>query len=428
MPDSLASLRVAWFLLLSLGGGVVTVIILTTPWDPLPGAGTVHGDPSTDFTSAQIARGNAFHSAVQWPSWLALGLGLVVAGLLGLTPAGARLVRRVGRRLRWWWLQVLAGVAVLTLVTTLVTLAPAAWSESIQRDYGLSVQSWPSWLADVAKGWAVNTVVTSIALLVLVGLARRFGDWWFVPAALAAFVFVVVSSFAYPVVVEPLFNSFTPMKPGPLRTSLLDLAARDGLKVQDVLVTDASQKTTALNAYVSGFGSTRRIVVYDTLLGSPKEVELIVAHELGHAKNNDVLHGTLTGALGASAGVVAIALLLRSRRLLRRAGASSAGDPAVVALLLALTTFGSFLSLPVLNLVSRHVEERADIHSLDLTHDPAGVIDIQKRLAIANISDLEPNRWVYAWFGSHPTTVDRIAYAREWARLHGMPVPAPTKP
>ena len=131
-------------------------------------------------------------------------------------------------------------------------------------------------------------------------------------------------------VIEPAFNSFTPMPAGQLRSDLLALADEDGVEVSDVLVADASKRTTALNAYVSGFGSTRRIVVYDTLVkeASPREVELVVAHELGHAKRNDVLHGTVIGAFAAAAGVIAVFLLLSWGGLLSRAGASGAGQAA----------------------------------------------------------------------------------------------------
>ncbi len=142
---------------------------------------------------------------------------------------------------------------------------------------------------------------------------------------------VAAASFGYPVLVEPLFNSFHPMAAGPLRTDLLAMARRDGVPVDDVLVADASKRTTELNAYVSGFGSTRRIVVYDTLLSSePRaEIELVVAHELGHAKRGDVLHGTLVGALGAAAGVCVLYLVLTSPRLLRRAGVDVGRRPAL---------------------------------------------------------------------------------------------------
>jgi STE24 endopeptidase len=420
--------RMAWVALLVLAAALATTVIVTTPWHPLPGAGSLHGDAARDFTPEQIERAKRFHNHIRWPFGAGLLLGLVVVGLMGLTGGGAALIRWSGGLLSWWWLKVLVGVALISLVLLVVALPFNVWSETILRRYGLSTQSWASWTSDVVKSYAVAVVITSIGLILLIGMARRFDDWWFVPGGLAAFLLVLLASFAYPVVVEPLFNQFTPMQDGPLRTSLLTLAAEDGVHVNEVLVADASRRTTALNAYVSGFGSTRRIVVYDTLLdsSSPEEVQLVVAHELGHAKNNDVLHGTLIAALGAAAGVAVLALLLGWPALLQRSGAGGAGDPAVVALLVTLTSYGAFLVMPVENLVSRHIEARADVHSLDLTHDPAGVVDLERRLAITNLSQLQPNRWLYAWFGSHPTTVDRIEGAREWARLNGMEAPPPS--
>jgi STE24 endopeptidase len=190
--------------------------------------------------------------------------------------------------------------------------------------------------------------------------------------------------------------------------------------VKDVLVADASRRTTSLNAYVSGFGSTRRIVVYDTLIAkaTPAEVELIVAHELGHAKRQDVLHGTLLGALGGAAGVCAMALLLSWTPVLQRAGASSPGDPRVIPLLLFLVALSTLLFAPATNLMSRRIEARADVHSLDVTRDVPTFIESEQRLARTNLSDLEPNAFLYAMFATHPSSPQRIALAREWARLH----------
>jgi STE24 endopeptidase len=217
------------------------------------------------------------------------------------------------------------------------------------------------------------------------------------------------------------------MPAGPLRTDLLAMARRDGVPVGDVLVADASKRTTELNAYVSGFGSTRRIVVYDTLLSSePRtEIELIVAHELGHAKRDDVLHGTLVGALGAAAGVCVLFLVLTSPRLLRRAGADSPADPRSVALLLTAVTVLLQVAGPVENLVSRRIEARADMHALDLTRDPETYVRMQRSLSARNLDDLSPNALEYGLWNSHPTGPQRIAMGRDWARLHHVPVPAP---
>jgi STE24 endopeptidase len=189
-----------------------------------------------------------------------------------------------------------------------------------------------------------------------------------------------------------------------------------------VLVADASRRTTALNAYVSGFGATRRIVVYDTLLTTPRpEVELVVAHELGHAAHDDVLSGTLVGALGAATG--AVLLFALSGLVRRRTGIASMADPRAAGVLLGLVSLAGVLSGPAQNVVSRHVEARADVHALDLTRAPATFVAMQNRLASANLSDLSPDVVEYVLYASHPTAPERIALARAWARLNGVPEP-----
>jgi STE24 endopeptidase len=257
-------------------------------------------------------------------------------------------------------------------------------------------------------------------MLALVGLARRFTRTWFVPAAAGAVILVFAGSFVYPVVIEPLFNKFTPLPDGPLRTQLLELAKDSDVKVDDVLVADASRRTTTLNAYVSGFGATKRIVLYDTLLksASNREIELIVAHELGHASADDVLIGTIEGSVGAALAILAMFLALRPEPLRRPARAGSVGDPAIVPVVLALIALVGFLALPLQDAVSRQIEARADAHSLNLTEDPDGFIKMQRRLAVANLDHLDPNPVLSFWFDNHPPTMDRIGMALAWEQLH----------
>ncbi|RVX39367.1 STE24 endopeptidase [Nonomuraea polychroma] len=398
-----------------LGAFILAVAAFTTPWQVLA-AGPP--DPARDFTAAQIARAQAFDAVTTLPSYLSLGLTIIIIGVLVATPIGAK---AVGRLRGPWWLRVILGVVVITAITELIRWPLAMWFETLLREFGLSTQDWGSWTVDQLKSTGVETVIACLMLLVLVALARKLRRWW-IPAAVGAFALAVVASFVYPVVFEPLFNEFTPMQQGSLRQNLLAMAARDGVPVEDVLVADASRRTTALNAYVSGFGATRRIVVYDTLLKAPQpEVELVVAHELGHAKDNDVLSGTLLSGLNAALG--AVLLFLVFDRLRRRVGVTSIADPRAVGAVMGLLSLGSLLIGPAENVVSRHVEARADVHALDLTRDPATFIKMQKRLAVTNISDLSPDAVEYVLYASHPTSPQRIAMARAWAKLNGIPVP-----
>jgi len=301
----------------------------------------------------------------------------------------------------------------------LVTLPVSAYAEVVRHRYGISVRSWWLWLRDLAVSTAISAVLTALALAAFLWLVRRAPRSWWAWAAAVAAAFVVVGSFLYPLVIEPAFNRFEPLPPGELRTELLYLAEENGTPVQDVLVSDASRRTTALNAYVSGFGSTRRIVLYDTTLErlSDEEVESIVAHELGHVVHGDVLTGTLVGALGTAAAVALSGWLLSWTPLLRRAGAQSVADPAVVPLVLLLMTVGGLVSTPVQNLVSRQVEARADLRSLDLTGNAGAFIAMQRALAATNLSDPDPPAAWQWFFGSHPTGAQRIAFAEDWQRL-----------
>jgi len=402
---------------------LVATLALTVPWRglPSPPAGRTPVSAARDFTRAQVARERDFHRDARPPAYLGMAAGLLVAATLGLTPLGARLIGALARPFGggWAW-QVGLGALALSLIGSAVGLPFGVAGERVLRRYGLSTQTWGSWALDAAKSFGIGTGLTLAVLLGLYALIRHAPTTWWAWAAAASAGLVVALSFAYPILIEPAFNHFTPLPAGELRTSLLDLARRDHVPVRDVLVADASRRTTALNAYVSGFGATRRIVVYDTLLkqAPAPEVHLIVAHELGHAKRNDVLYGTAIGALSGAAACCLAYLLVTWPRLLRQAGVSGVGDGRSVALLLALAAIGGLLSLPAQSLLSRRIEARADVHSLDLTGDPATFIASEQRLALTNLSDLQPNPVVYALFFTHPSGPERIAVARDWQQLH----------
>ncbi len=414
---------------LVLGAMFVTALLITTPWSPLdvPDARAAAAAPALDFTATERDREDAYHRQLRPPVFASLAVGLGLILLLGLTPLGARLVTAVARPLpAWWGWQVLAGGLAVLLVGRLATLPLSAAAETVQRRYGLSTRDWPAWALDVAKGFGLSAVVTLAALLGLLGLVRALPRWWFAPASLAGAALVVVVSFGYPLVVEPVFNRFTSLTEEPLRTSLLELAERDGVPVDDILVADASRRTTTLNAYVSGLGATRRIVVYDTLVesSSPQVVRLVVAHELGHTAARDVLRGTVLGALGLAAAVCVLALTLSWVPLRRVAGVTTLADPRSVALVLAVVTVLSTLAGPVQSLVSRRIEARADVHALELTRDPTGFIRMQRTLALSSLSDLDPHPLVFGLFATHPTAPQRIALARDWAAVNGVAAPA----
>ncbi len=410
--------RAAWSWLAVVVVGWLLVAGLLVPWDWLPGGTPPPADPTAGLSPATLTAVGDYRDRVVPLGLASTAVSVLVALLLALTRWGSRLTRALPGRRRWP-LHLLVVVLVLVLVGRVVTLPLSVPIELARREAGLSTLGWAGWVGDIGRSVLVETVGTTLALLVLVGLARRGRRGWWLLASAGAGLLVVGASFAYPLVVEPVFNDFTDMPDGPLRSALVELAADDGVAVDEVLVADASRRTTAVNAYVSGFGSTRRIVVYDTLLreAPPEQVRLVVAHELGHASEGDVLLGTALGALGATAGVTLLVLVAGSAPIRRRAGVRSLGEVPAVPLLVGLAAAGMLLALPVQNAVSRAVEARADVHALGLTGDAAMFAAMQRRLAASNLTDPDPPRPLYLWFAGHPTPAERIALAEGWAEL-----------
>jgi STE24 endopeptidase len=398
---------------------LIVLAAVVIPWHRPPAPRSDQLAALGQLPREQVDRARAFHSELRPGSYSAMAVALLGALLLGFTPLGAKLVTLAGRPFGDHWIAqaVLGGLAVV-LVVEVITLPFAAWRHTVLVKYGISTQSWGPWSVDLLKSWAVGAVIGGVALLGFFTVVRLLPRWWWALGAVGAAALVVLLSFVVPVIVEPIFNKFTPMAAGPLRTELTAMADRDGVPVRDVLVADASRRTRAVNAYVSGFGPTRRIVVYDTMLteATPDEVVSVVAHELGHAKDNDVLTGTVIGALGTAAAVITLYLLGFWTGLVRLAGVTSIAEPRALGLLIAVATLAGVVAGPAQAFVTRRIEARADAHALALTGDPVTFETMQRRLGTVNLSDPDPPTWEHVLFASHPSTVERMAAARAYAR------------
>ncbi|MET0837965.1 MAG: M48 family metallopeptidase [Marmoricola sp.] len=389
--------------------------LVFVPWSWVPGGHIVDVQGSDVFSARQLQRGESYASMQRHLGWASLAVSLAVALVLGLTRWGARLVRKLPGP---WWVRALLGTLAVLLIGELATLPFDLAIRSNALEYGLTRQSFGGWLRDHALSLLVSWVFAGATVLVVLISARRSPRRWPLWAALAGVVLTVFGSWVYPVVVEPLFNHFTSLPNGDLRSKILALAEKEKVPVSDVLVADASRRTTTLNAYVSGFGGTRRVVLYDNLVDDVPEREtlVVVAHELGHARHHDVLLGTVLGATGVVLGCGLLGLVLTRRRLLDRAGVGDVRQPEVVALLLALVAVGTLLASPVQNMISRAIEARADRASLEATGDFSGFEKMQVQLATRSLSDDDPPWLSQFWFGSHPTTLQRIGLARALER------------
>ena len=362
-----------------------------------------------DFSPEERTRARAYHR----PLYLALLLDVALsAGLLAALAWSA-----LGD---WLFspLESLSPVAAAAAYAALVTIfssvlrTPLAcwrgwWRE---RRWGFSTQGIGGWLADRAKGLAVSIVLGAGAWAAAVALARALPGWWALPAGAALALAVLFLSFVAPVVLEPLFNRFRPLEDETLAASLRLLSTRAGVPVRDVLVADASRRTTKVNAYVSGIGRTRRVVLFDTLLqaADPAAVQVVVAHELGHRRDRHVAKLTLLAMAGAAVAVAVLWAALGTRV------AQPRTLPEVLLVLLAL----ELAALPAGAWLSRRWERDADRCSLDLTEEPAAFARAHGELARRNLSDLEPPRVVYFLLFSHPTPPERLALGRAWREAH----------
>jgi STE24 endopeptidase len=360
------------------------------------------------FTPQQLERAHDYRA----PQRLILVGSLVLEGtalaLLVARPPGA--LRRLGSR-------PLAGAAAagaaLSIGLTALGLPLSAVSEQRARNAGLSVQSWGSWAGDVAKSTAIGSAMAAGGALFAVGLIRRAPRSWWLPGSAAVVGFSALLVFAAPVVIDPLFNKFTPLPEGRLRTEVLDLAQRANVDVGQVYRVDASRRTTATNAYVWGIGTTKRVVLYDNLIRDypDDQTRSVVAHELSHVVHKDVPRGLLWLAIVAPAGTLLVKELAERLNRGRPLGTAAALPALVLSAGLV-----SFVLGAASNALSRRVEARADTFALDLTRDPAAFIGLSRSLAVTNLADPSTPRFLQIAFGTHPTTLERIGAGLAWAR------------
>jgi STE24 endopeptidase len=364
------------------------------------------GLPAADvFPAEDVERARRYHRPRYVAQVIDLALALGVLAVLALTPAGEALYPD-----SWpWWAAVLVFPPIVIVVSDLVRLPTAYWRGYVhEHRWAFSRQSFRDWLVDQLKGLAVSVVLTTGALAGLVALAHAFPGWWPLPAALGAAALLALIVFVAPVVLEPIFNRFEPLADEDLAGGLRRLAERAEVPVRDVLVADASRRTAKANAYVSGLGRTRRVVLFDTLLeqADRPEIELVVAHELGHRRHRDVLKLTALMMAGTAAGVVLIWAIL----------GSEVADPRTIPLVLLLAGALELIALPALMALSRRMERGADRFSLELTGDLGALVTAHRNLALKNLVDLDPPRALYLFLFSHPTPPERIAAARSWAQ------------
>ena len=365
------------------------------------------------FDSEQVERARRYHRPAYLARVIGIALGLLVLGLLSFGGLGDWLFGLVDGLP--WWGEAIAFSALVALVGSLVATPVAFWRGYLhERRWGFSTQTLGGWVSDRAKGAAIGMALTVIPMFGLIASVHLFPSWWPLVAALGGAAIVFVVTFLAPVLLEPVFNRFAPLRDDVLAGELRRLADQAEVPVRDVLVADASRRTTKHNAYVSGIGKTRRVVVWDTLLdrGEPGEVRLVVAHELGHRRFRHVAIGTAIAMAGTALFVLGLWVLFQWDELLAAIGADGPGDPRMIPFVLFAGAVAELALRPFALALSRRWERDADRFSLELTGDPEAYEATHRNLALSNLGDLDPPKAAYLFFFSHPTAPERLAAGR----------------
>lgn len=401
--------------LLAVGVAAAVATVVLLPDGGMPEAVAV--DPGGYFSARELQRAEEYRGPQRVLGLLGLGVSAGTLALLALRPPSLvrRALERAATRPLIGGAAAGAGVS-LALVATGLPFDAVAHSRAV--DVGLSTQSWGPWLGDVAKGVAIGTLMAAAGGALAVAGIRRFRSSWWLPGAGAIALVSVAFVFLAPVVLDPIFNRFTPLPEGPLRAEVLALAERAGVDVGEVYSSDASRRTTAANAYVGGLGGSKRVVIYDNLLEGfpPGQVRSVVAHELGHQHFGDLPRGLLWLALVTPAAAF---LVQRLTELIEARGERVSATPAMIPALALSVGLASFVVGSAGNVLSRQVEARADSFALELTREPEEFIGLERSLVRQNVSDPTPPRVLHALFGTHPTPMERIGAGIAWGRERG---------
>jgi Zn-dependent protease with chaperone function len=381
--------------------------------------------PAYSLPPAKLKQAEALNRDGNWLWAIGTVWGLVYLLLFLRLHWAARLRRFAASITPKQWVQGLIFLPLLIIAMRLLNLPLSLAGHHLGLAYGLSIERWPAWLWDWTKGLLVNLAVSTFVGSLLFAIVRHSPRRWWLWFWLLSLPLMLAGVFAEPLIIDPLFNHFEPLSRShpELVAQLERVVQRSGERIppEHMFLMKASEKTTEMNAYVTGFGGSKRVVVWDTSLkkSSPDEVLFIFGHELGHYVLGDVVRGLMMAAAGT---LVALWLGFHAVRwLIRRYGAlwqvPAVEDWAAVVVLMLIFNVFSILSEPIGNAISRYVEHRADVYGQEVVHgivanpQATGVHSFQT-LGEESLDIPDPNRWMVFWTYSHPPIADRAEFAR----------------
>jgi STE24 endopeptidase len=372
----------------------------------------VNADEGAFFGQEELERARDFRSGQRliFVGSLAAEGALLVLLASGRPATVRQGLERLGER------PVLGGAAAaagLSVAAAVVTVPFGIASHERSVDVGLSTQGIGEWAVDWLKAAGIGAVLAGAIGTGALALIRRFGGRWWIPGSVAVVGAAAVFTWLAPVVLDPAFNKFDKLEPGKARDDVLELGDRAGIEIGEVYRVDASRRSTAINAYVNGLGPSKRVVLYDNLIDDlgRSERRSVIAHELAHVKGRDIQRGLLFLAIVTPLGLLAVSGI--SAAIARRWGGEPGRPSSLPALAIGIAAV-SFVIGVAGNQLSRGVEARADTYALELTDDPQGLLELQRRLAVRNVSDPDPPGLIGFLLRTHPTTMERIGAALAW--------------
>ncbi|MBS4171985.1 M48 family metallopeptidase [Bacillus sp. FJAT-49736] len=300
----------------------------------------------------------------------------------------------------------------LSLLSFIATFPLSYISYQFSKIYHISTQTFSSWMKDEVIDFWVNIAIMFIIVTVLYALMRKFKKRWWLPAWLLSVPFTIFLMFIQPVVIDPLYNDFYPLKDKALETKILALADKAQIPAQHVYEVNMSEKTSALNAYVAGIGSNARIVLWDTTLNklNDKEILFIMAHEMGHYVEKHIYFGIAGYLLLSLVGLWLTSILMN--KIVSRKGEqlkiNSVSSLSSLPLFLLIVSILLFAVSPLTNWASRYEEMRADRYGIEMTHNQKAAVQAFQDLTKSGLSEVNPPLIVKIFRYDHPTMLERI--------------------
>lgn len=334
---------------------------------------------------------------------------------LGISAFLRRQIEKITKR-RFW---VVAFYTTMFLIVVFIVGFPSSYyGFNLEHRFGLSNQSFSQWFGEQLLALMVLAIIALIAVEVIYLLLRKAPRTWWIYVSAVFILFTIVLVNLAPILIMPLFNVYTPLPEGELRDRLVSLSRKADVQVEDIFTMDMSKQTKKANAMFTGLGNTKRIVLGDNLVDefTTDEIEVVIAHEMGHNLMHHIWLGILYSAIMSAIGFFLIHLTGPKiiTRFRHRMKIENMADVAGLPVILLIFTLYGLVTMPVFPALSRQMERQTDKFALDMTHKNEAFVSAMEKLGYMNLSDPSPGPIIELLLYDHPPISKRIKFAEEY--------------